>query len=129
MSFPSDRRSSERIKTDKLTVEIRFATDTLSFTSDVINISRGGICLLRNVPIKKDDILHITFQFKTKVFVLKAQAMRIEGREVGLKFLDDPEVLEGLIEVFHREHSKHDYEENPLVSRHEDIEDILDLKD
>jgi hypothetical protein len=129
MSFPSDRRSSERIKTENLAVEFRFATDTLPFTSDVINISSGGICFLRNAPIKKEDILYITFPFKAKKIVLKAQVMRIEGREAGLKFLNDPEVSEDMIAIFHREHSKHAYEKKPSDSRTDDLEEILDLRD
>ena len=136
MAFPSERRDSERIKTNNFTVECQFSTDSYPISANVINISDGGICLLRNVPIQKNDIIQVVFPFRTRKLILRAQVMRVEGREVGLKFMEDDEILADLTALFHREQKMHasetdmkEEEEKINLSRREDIEDILDLDD
>lgn len=134
MALPFERRDFERIRTDKFTVEYRVISDDHTVLADVINVSGGGICFLRNVPIKKGDVIQVLFPFKTKKVVLKAQVMRLEGREVGLKFIDEEKKVDEFVEIFNREYKivksetemREEREKNLFSHREGDIDDILD---
>ncbi len=70
----------------------------------MVNISASGICILRNAFLEKGDEINIRFPFKSKNILLTAKIIRVEGKEVGIKFLDDDEIIENFIIVFNKEY-------------------------
>ena len=132
-----EKRNHERVRTEKFTVKYKFSENDYDSIATVLNVSGGGICLLRNAPINKNDIIDILFPFKEKKIILKAQVVRIEGREVGLKFVSSEDDVAVFVNSFNREYriirdTTKEKEENskslfskPEKSRDEDIDDIL----
>ena len=74
------------------------------YKADVINISAGGVCLLRSAVLEKGDIIHLRFPFKTKKILLSARVIRVDGKEVGIKFLNTDDQIEKFIAIFNVEY-------------------------
>jgi hypothetical protein len=98
-----DKRYFIRLKTNTFSIEYKIADTNGVFSARVINISAGGICFLRESILEKGDILQIKFPFKSKKIILTAEVIRIEGREVAVKFLDDERQIEKFVENFNLE--------------------------
>jgi hypothetical protein len=98
-----DKRYFVRLKTNTFSVEYKITDTTGVYTARVINISAGGICFLRTSILEKGDILQIKCPFKSKKIILTAEVIRIEGREVAVKFLDDERQIEKFVESFNLE--------------------------
>jgi hypothetical protein len=98
-----DKRYFIRLKTNSFSIDYKIADTTGVFSAKVINLSAGGICFLRASILEKGDILQIKFPFKSKKIILTAEVIRIEGREVAVKFLDDEHQIEKFVENFNLE--------------------------
>ena len=106
MSRFIEKRKQPRIRLNKF--KIRYKSDmdqNEPYISDVVNISAMGICFLCNSDIKKNTVINILFPFESAKVLLKAQVLRVEGREVGAKFIDDSESMEFFIETFNAEYN------------------------
>jgi hypothetical protein len=104
MARSIDKREHNRVKPLNLNIEYRYKKDDSVYKVPIINISAGGICFIRNSIINKGDLLQIKFPFKSKKIILNAKVIRVEGREVALKFLDSEEKIERFVEVFNEEY-------------------------
>lgn len=106
MSQFLEKRKQLRIKLDKFKIKYRSNLDQGEpFESNVVNISTNGICFLCNSNIKKHEKIDILFPFQTAKIVLKAEILRIEGREVGAKFIDNSENLDSFVDTFNAEYN------------------------
>ncbi|MBN2039271.1 MAG: PilZ domain-containing protein [Spirochaetes bacterium] len=100
-----DKRHYNRLKTNSYQIQYKINDNNTVFNAEVINISAGGICFLRTSIIEKGDILQIKFDFTSKKIVLKGEVSRIEGREVGVRFIDKDYQIERFVEYFNDEFS------------------------
>lgn len=107
MINPHDRRNFDRLKTLSFKIEYSPQGSECTFNVEVINISAGGICFLRDSFIRVGEHLNITFPFKTRDVVLDGIVLRFDGREVALKFLNSEEELEKFVETFNAEYEKY----------------------
>ncbi len=101
---PAEKRNHNRLKTDDLTVEYKIEGEDTVYKAEVINLSVGGICLLRSAFLDKEDVIHIKFPFESKKIVLIAKVIRVDGREVGIKFLNSDSQIERFIQTFNEEY-------------------------
>ncbi|MCP4763913.1 MAG: PilZ domain-containing protein [archaeon] len=100
-----EKRNHNRLKVNELIVEYKIEGGSTIYTAELINLSTGGICMLRSAVLDKGDIIHIKFPFESKKTVLIAKVIRVDGREVGIKFLNTEDQLEKFIEIFNKEYS------------------------
>lgn len=103
MKKTPDKRNFKRLKTNSFHIEYKIINGTGVYKADVINVSAGGICFLRASILEKGNILQIKFPFRSKKVILTAEIIRIEGREVAVKFLDEEHQIERFVENFNIE--------------------------
>ena len=141
MINPFEKRNDPRVKTEKFTIKYRFPSEEVLTQAAVLDVSASGICFLRNAPLNKKDVIEIMFPFKSKNVILKAQVMRVEGREVGIQFIDTPTKIDDFVNLFNKEYKiirelsieEEEKEKNLFIHRKEDqknesiknIDDIL----
>jgi len=99
-----DKRDYGRLKTVNLKVDYRIKGSETPTTVEVINLSTGGLCFLRNTIINKGEFIQVRFPFKTRKVIMNAQVVRIDGREVGVKFTDSEKEIERFINAFNEEY-------------------------
>jgi hypothetical protein len=107
MINPHDRRNFDRLKTLNFKIEYSPLGSESLFNVEVVNISAGGICFLRDSFIRVGEHLNIMFPFKSRDVVLDGIVLRFDGREVALKFLNSEEELEKFVETFNAEYVQH----------------------
>lgn len=99
-----EKRKSKRLKTDKFTVEyVIKGLDTI-YSVEVINISAGGMCFLRNAVIRSGDLLTVKFPFKSRKLLFSAKVLRVDGREVAVQYQESEARIESLIDAFNYEY-------------------------
>ncbi len=111
-----DKRNFYRIKVEKFKVKYRIInSDSKGVDVDVVNISAGGICFLRDTSVYKGEEVEVLFPFKTKKIILRAEILRIEGREVGIRFITNKDKVEEFLDVFNTEYKLiKDYTDNKM---------------
>ena len=103
----TEKRKYPRLKLENFKIKYRISKENASpFIADVLNISSKGICFIRNVEIKRDLNIDILFPFRTKKVIIKARILRVEGREVGAKFVDNEENMEKFLNTFNMEYKE-----------------------
>ncbi len=98
-----DKRYFDRLRTNSFFIEYKIINTTGVYKADVINISAGGMCFLRTSILEKNDILQIKLPFHAKKIILTGEIIRIEGREVAVKFLDEERQIDKFVENFNIE--------------------------
>ena len=99
-----DKRDHQRIRTSKLTVEFKVKGSESVNKVDVVNVAAGGICFLRNSIVSKGDILAIKFPFKFTKILMNGEIIRLDGREVAVKFLNSEDEIKRYVEAFNEEY-------------------------
>ncbi len=131
-----DKRTHPRVKTPTLQVEYKIHSNDQVYQVDLIDVSAGGMCFLRNAILNKNDQLVIKFPFKTKKVLLTGQVVRVNGREVGVQFENNESDIEKFIETFNNEYSyllkkaeTSEMDSDGTEKNHKtgDIDDALDL--
>ncbi len=100
-----DKRNTGRIRTPHILVEYKLKGTDALFKVELVNVSSGGMCFLRNSVVAKNDILVIRFPFKSSKVILEAQVLRIDGREVGVKFTSPEEEIGRFVDSFNYEYA------------------------
>lgn len=67
-------------------------------TAEIINMSTGGLCFLRDTVLYIGEQLLLKFPFKS-FYNINAEVKRVEGREVAVQFLESQDKIEKLIEA------------------------------
>jgi hypothetical protein len=132
----SDKRTFNRIKISNMPLEYKIADCDGVFKAEVINLSAGGVCFLRTSILAEGDIIQLKFKFEASRIILKGEVIRIEGREAGVKFIDDEMAIEKFVECFNNEYSRlktkpdWDVEENGVNGdQKEDFKNMFDSND
>lgn len=103
-----DKRETERVKLSHFFVQYKMAgateVDAPVFSVEVLNMSIGGICFLRNSVLYKNDEIIILFPFKSRKLTMRAKVIRVEGKEVAAVFTDKDEKIELMAAVFNKEY-------------------------
>jgi hypothetical protein len=99
-----DKRNTGRIKMPNIFIEYKVKGSDTPFKVEIVNISSGGLCFLRNSILTKNDVLLIKFPFKNAKVILEAQVLRLDGREVGVKFLNPEDEIGRFVEAFNYEY-------------------------
>lgn len=124
-----DKRYFDRLKTNSFSIDYKIINTNGINKADVINISAGGICFLRTSILEKGDIIQIKFPFHSRKVILTGEIIRIEGREVAVKFLDEERQIDRFVENFNIEFlgvktkSKKNIDKTDL-NREEDVKSI-----
>ncbi|HRX15278.1 MAG TPA: PilZ domain-containing protein [Spirochaetota bacterium] len=104
MSRAFDKRDTDRISTEAFFVQYKLANDDNVFTVEVLNVSAGGMCFLRDSVLYKKDEIRILFPFKSRKMLLKGVVVRVEGREVAIQFQDKQERIDTFVKIFNNEY-------------------------
>ncbi|MGV7927752.1 MAG: PilZ domain-containing protein [Spirochaetota bacterium] len=104
-----DKRTFDRIKTPKFVVEYKIKGRDPVYQVELINLGAGGMCFLRNSIITRDDQLLVKFPFKTRKVILNGQIVRVDGREVAVRFANSEDEIKTFVDTFN--------EEYPLLAR------------
>jgi len=99
-----DKRNYNRIRTHALVVDYKIKGDDTVYSVGLVNLAAGGMCFLRNSIINRDDILTVKFPFRTQKILLTGQVIRLEGREVAVKFLNSDEEIKRFVDAFNDEY-------------------------
>lgn len=131
-----DKRNHKRLKTQDLIVKYKVEGETTVYKAELINISAGGVCFLRSAYLELGNIIHLKFPFKSRKILLTAKVIRVDGREVGIKFLNPDEQIDKFIKTFNEEYpqlkkqeryrKKEDYYKEGLNPYDEEDEDGID---
>lgn len=100
-----DKRDRNRVKTVNFHIDYKHKDGIQISTVEVINVSSGGLCFLGNSTLKKSDIILLKLPFKSKKIILTGEVIRIEGREVAIKFLNTEKEIDAFIKTFKEEYS------------------------
>lgn len=100
-----DKRGFSRIKTSKLFIDYKMKGDVTPTTVELVNVAAGGLCFLRNSVVNKGDALTIKFPFKTQKVLLSGEILRIDGREVGVRFTSSDNEIKNFVDVFNDEYA------------------------
>ncbi len=98
-----DKRYFDRLRTNSFSIEYKIISTNAVNKADVINISAGGMCFLRTSILEKNDIIQIKFPFHSRKIILTGEIIRIEGREVAVKFIDEENQIDKFVENFNIE--------------------------
>ena len=104
MSRAFDKRDTDRISTEAFFVQYKLANDDNVFSVEVLNVSAGGMCFLRDSVLYKKDEIRILFPFKSRKMLLKGVVVRVEGREVAIQFQDKQERIDTFVKIFNDEY-------------------------
>ncbi|HPI15356.1 MAG TPA: PilZ domain-containing protein [Spirochaetota bacterium] len=104
-----EKRTYDRIKTSKFAVEYKIKGRDTVYNVELINLGAGGMCFLRNSILTRDDQLLVRFPFKTRKVILNGHIVRIDGREVAVRFANTEEEIKTFVDTFN--------EEYPLLAR------------
>ncbi len=102
MSAQRDKRETQRLKTRNLIMQYRLPGRDTTYTGEVINMSAGGLCFLRQGLIDKGTTIQIRFPAIAKKIILSGTVIRIDGRETSVKFTTDEKEIEQFIAEFNR---------------------------
>ncbi|HDP80824.1 MAG TPA: PilZ domain-containing protein [Spirochaetes bacterium] len=100
-----DKRTFPRIRTPKLVIDYKIKETEQVYKAELLDVSAGGLGFLRNAIISKNDVLIIKFPFKTQKILLTGQVIRLDGREVGVRFENPDSEIEKFVETFNDEYS------------------------
>lgn len=98
-----DKRYFDRMKTNSFSIEYKIINSNGVYKADVINVSAGGMCFLRASILERNDVIQIKFPFHARKIILTGEIIRIEGREVAVKFLDDERQIDKFVDNFNIE--------------------------
>lgn len=104
-----DKRTYDRIKTPKFVVEYKIKGRDPVYQVELINLGAGGMCFLRNSILTRDDQLLVKFPFKKRKVILNGQIVRIDGREVAVRFDNSEDEIKNFVDTFNDEY--------PLLAR------------
>ena len=93
-----EKRKFTRTGSLDLKIEYKLMSAIAKGTAEIINMSTGGLCFLRDTVIYKGEHLFITFP-SVSFDDIKAEVRRVEGREVAVQFLECEEKIEKLVEA------------------------------
>ncbi|HSV97940.1 MAG TPA: PilZ domain-containing protein [Spirochaetota bacterium] len=99
-----DKRTFDRIKMHKFVVEYKIKGRDPVYQAELINLGAGGMCFLRNSIITRDDQLLVKFPFKTRKVILNGQIVRIDGREVAVRFANGEDEIKAFVDTFNEEY-------------------------
>lgn len=129
-----EKREHDRIRTNRFRIEYMVKGFDTVYRADVINVSAGGLCYLRDAIVKTGDVIKIKFPFKSKKVVFDGEVIRVIGREVGVQFNETEEKIEMFIDVLTSEYPALKAGLDMDIGKHErkkkkhDDEDYLDLE-
>ena len=98
-----DKRYYKRLRTNTFPIQYKINNSNGVYNAEVINISAGGICFLRTSILEKGDIIQLKFEFSAKKIILTGEVIRVEGREVAIKFIDNERQIDRFVEYFNSE--------------------------
>ncbi len=104
MARSIEKRRHSRLKTERFSVEYMIKGFDTVYTAEVINISAGGLCFVRDAIVRRGDYLTLKFPFKTRKLIFSGEVLRVDGREVGIEFNESAENIEKLVELFNYEY-------------------------
>ena len=99
-----EKREFIRLKTKNLKVEYSRQGDRIKDRVEVIDICYGGLCFLNKSILSEGEKLSIVFPFESEQIELNAEVRRIDGREVGVKFLEAEWNLDNFLNIFNEEY-------------------------
>ena len=99
----AEKRKYPRVKNFRLFVETKGKDENNFYTVEIVNLAAGGLCFLRKFVVNMNDLLTFRFSFKSGPIALNGSVMRIYGREVGVKFLDDENELKSFVDNYNTE--------------------------
>jgi hypothetical protein len=99
----ADKRKYNRIKNLNLQIDIKLRDDKDFTKVEIIDISAGGLSFLSNNLISKNDLIDCKFPFHTKTIAMNGQVVRINGREIGLKFNNLENEIKSFVEIYNNE--------------------------
>ncbi len=102
MSPQRDKRDTQRLKTQNLFMEYRHSGSEGTYSGEVINLSAGGLCFLRQGLIDKGTTIKIRFPLIEKKIILTGVVVRIDGRETSVRFTTSEKEIEKFISEFNR---------------------------
>jgi hypothetical protein len=104
MARSIEKRRHTRLKTERFFVEYMMKGFDAVYRAEVINISAGGLCFVRDAVVRRGDFLTLKFPFKSKKIIFSGEVLRVDGREVGVSFHESEENIERLVEIFNHEY-------------------------
>lgn len=100
-----ENRKFERIRVENFKIKYRISDVEMNAPSvSVINVSAGGVCFLRDSVLMKNDKVEVLFPFKSNKIILKAKVIRVEGREVAVKFIENDSKIDDFVDLFNNEY-------------------------
>ncbi len=99
-----DKRNFGRIKTHRFVVDYKIKGRDPVYQVELINLGAGGMCFLRNSIINRDDQLLVKFPFKSRKIIMNGQIVRIDGREVAVRFANSEDEIKTFVDTFNEEY-------------------------
>lgn len=128
-----ERRNFDRLKTTALFVEYKTNESDVVFKVEIINLSAGGVCFLRNSTINQNDVIQIKFPFRSRRIIMTGKVLRIDGKEVAVQFLNPEDEIERFVKIFNKEYpylkrQLIQKDDNYLLMQNKEAVDDEDLK-
>ncbi|HNR89756.1 MAG TPA: PilZ domain-containing protein [Spirochaetota bacterium] len=102
-----NRRQYPRIRLFRLTIKVKVKGADSFSDVELINLSAGGLCFIRNSILNFGDALILRFEFKTRQVDMIGKIVRLDGREVGVQFTCTDDEIKEFVDSFNAELSSY----------------------
>lgn len=97
MKSSFEKRRFCRVRLVNVSIEYSIIGKKTKSMVEIINLSEGGLCFLGDTILQTGERLLINISYKSINIILKALVERVVGREVAVRFLENHEKIENLI--------------------------------
>ncbi len=99
----ANRRIFPRVHLFKFFVEAALKDEKKYTGVEIVNISAGGLCFLSKFIVSPGDEFTFRFPLKRGDIILPGKAVRINGREVGIRFTCDHDTIADFVDAYNEE--------------------------
>ena len=98
-----ERRIFPRLSLHRLIIDAKQSGDVAAHKAEVVNVSAGGLCVLRKFTVTMGEEITFTFHFRSGSLSLAGGVVRTDGREVGIKFIGSEDEIARFVDAFNDE--------------------------
>jgi len=98
-----ERREYPRLKVIRFIAGLQTVGEGGFKKIEIVNISAGGLCFLQTSPLSIGENVMFNFTFRKCTVHMTGKVMRVDGREIGVKFTDSEDEIMKFVRLFNRE--------------------------
>ncbi|HNV46204.1 MAG TPA: PilZ domain-containing protein [Spirochaetota bacterium] len=98
-----ERRTYPRLKVIRFIAGLQTVGKGEFEKIEIVDISAGGLCFLQTFPVSVGENVLFSFTFRKCSMQMPGKVIRVDGREIGVKFTDSEDEIMKFVRLFNRE--------------------------